>query len=68
MKAHHAEVCVRGGQVKVLEGDWNPGRTVILKFPTFEAAQAFYDSAEYQKAKSERQGASITRMVCVEGV
>ena len=40
MKAHNAEVCVRGGQVAVLEGDWSPERMVILKFPTFAAAQA----------------------------
>jgi len=41
MQALGAEVCVRGGKVEVLEGDWNPGRTVILKFPSFEAARAF---------------------------
>ena len=38
MQAHGAEVCIRGGKVEVLEGDWNPGRTVLLKFPSFEAA------------------------------
>ena len=54
MPAHNAEVRVRGGQVEVLEGDWNPGRTVILKFASFEAARAFYDTPEYQKAKAAR--------------
>lgn len=68
MRVHGAEICVRGGQVQVLEGDWNPGRTVVLKFPSFEAACAFYDTPEYQKAKTARQGAAIMRMVCVEGV
>ena len=68
MQAHGAEVCVRGGKVEVLEGDWNPGRTVILKFPSFEAARAFYDTPEYQKAKAAREGAAVMRMVCVEGV
>jgi uncharacterized protein (DUF1330 family) len=24
MKAHGAEVCVRGGKIEVLEGDWTP--------------------------------------------
>ena len=66
--AHNAEVCVRGGQVKVLEGDWNPGRTVILKFPSFEAAEAFYNSADYRRAKAAREGAAIMRLVCVEGL
>ena len=68
MRAHGAEVCVRGGKVEVLEGDWNPGRTVILKFPSFEAAKAFYDTPEYLRALEAREGASIMRMVCVEGV
>ncbi|MDR0216781.1 MAG: DUF1330 domain-containing protein [Comamonas sp.] len=68
MRVHGAEVCVRGGKVEVLEGDWNPGRTVILKFPSFEAARAFYDTPEYLRAREAREGASIMRMVCVEGV
>ncbi|MXN28011.1 MULTISPECIES: DUF1330 domain-containing protein [Delftia] len=67
MRAHGAEVCVRGGKVEVLEGDWNPGRTVILKFPSFEAAKAFYDTPEYLRAREAREGAAIMRMVCVEG-
>ena len=67
MRAHGAQVCVRGGQVKILEGDWDPERTVILKFPSVAAAQAFYDSPEYLKARQARQGAAIMRMVLVEG-
>ena len=68
MQAHGAEVCVRGGKVEVLEGDWAPERLVILKFPTFEAAQAFDASPEYGKARAARQGAAIMRMIIVEGV
>jgi len=68
MQAHGAEVCVRGGKVEVLEGDWNPARMVMLKFPTVEAAKAFNDSPEYGKARAARQGAAIMRMVVVEGV
>ena len=48
MRSHGAEVCVRGGKVEVLEGDWQPGRLVVLKFPTFEAAKAFSASPEYK--------------------
>jgi uncharacterized protein (DUF1330 family) len=68
MQAHGAEVCVRGGKAEVLEGDWQPDRLVILKFPTFEAAKAFDASPEYGKARAARQGASIMRMIVVEGV
>ena len=68
MQAHGAEVCVRGGAVQVLEGDWSPRRVVLLKFPTPEKARAFYDSAEYGAAKAARQGAAVMRMVLIEGV
>lgn len=68
MRVHGAEVCVRGGKVEVLEGDWAPERLVILKFPSFEAAKAFDASAEYGKARAARQGAAVMRMIVVEGV
>ena len=68
MQAHGAEVCVRGGKVEVLEGDWTPERLVILKFPDVDAAKAFDASPEYGKARAARQGAAIMRMIVVEGV
>ena len=45
----------RGGRVEVLEGDIEPGRTIILEFPTFEDAQRWYSSEEYCAAKAVRQ-------------
>ena len=68
MQAHGAEVCVRGGQVEVLEGDWAPDRLVILKFSSVEAAKIFNSSPEYGKARASREGAAVMRMVLVEGV
>ena len=68
MQVHGAEVCIRGGQVEVLEGDWTPGRIVLLKFPSMEKARAFYDSPEYQAAKNARQGAAVMRMLAIEGL
>ena len=68
MQAHGAEVCVRGGRVEVLEGDWSPERIVILKFPSVEAARRFNDSPEYGRARAARQGAVIMRMIVVEGL
>lgn len=68
MQVHGAEVCVRGGQVETLEGDWQPQRLVILKFPSVEAAKKFSDSPEYGKARASRQGAAVMRMVVVEGI
>jgi uncharacterized protein (DUF1330 family) len=68
MQAHGAEVCTRGGKVEVLEGDWQPRRVVILKFPSVEQARQFYGSAEYSAARKAREGIAVMRMVLVEGV
>ncbi len=68
MLAHGAQVCVRGGTSEVLEGDWQPDRIVVLKFPSVEKAKAFYASTEYAKARAARKDAAIMRMVVVEGV
>ena len=68
MQVHGAEVCVRGGKVEVLEGEWVPDRVVLLKFPSVEAARAFNDSHEYSLARQARQGAALMRMVLIEGV
>jgi uncharacterized protein (DUF1330 family) len=68
MQAHGAKVCVRGGKVDVLEGDWTPERMIVLEFPSVEQARAFHDSPEYTKARQARQGAAVMRMVLVEGL
>ena len=68
MKAHGAEVCVRGGKTEVLEGDWTPHRVVLLKFPSMEKAKAFYDSTEYRAAIKARENIAVMRMVLIEGV
>ena len=68
MQVYGAEVCVRGGKVEVLEGDWTPDRVVLLKFASVEAARAFNDSPEYSLARQARQGAAVMRMVLIEGV
>jgi uncharacterized protein (DUF1330 family) len=68
MLAHGAQVCVRGGASEVLEGDWQPDRLVVLKFPSIEKARAFYASSEYAKARAAREGAAVMRMVVVEGI
>ena len=67
-ETYGAEFCVRGGAVQVLEGDWTPDRVVILKFQSIEKAKAYYQSVEYTAAIQARQGASVMRMVVVEGV
>jgi uncharacterized protein (DUF1330 family) len=59
---------VRGGAAETLEGDWSPGRIVIVEFPSVEQARAWWDSAEYAPAKELRQATAHTQMILVEGV
>jgi uncharacterized protein (DUF1330 family) len=69
VKAFGGEYLVRGGRMAVLEGDWQPPRLTVLRYPSFEAAQAMYDSPDYVAARALRQGATACfNMVLVEGV
>ncbi|HTX30189.1 MAG TPA: DUF1330 domain-containing protein [Solirubrobacteraceae bacterium] len=58
----------RGGELAVLEGDWQPKRLVLLEFDDLEAARRFYESPGYQEVKALRDGAAKLNMVAVEGV
>jgi uncharacterized protein (DUF1330 family) len=58
---------VRGGDVEVLEGDWRPPRLVVLEFDDVEAAQRWYDSAQYRAVRALREGAGRVNMVLVPG-
>jgi uncharacterized protein (DUF1330 family) len=58
---------VRGGQLAVLEGDWQPSRLVVLEFEDLAAAKRWYDSELYQQARRLREGAAQLRMVAVQG-
>ena len=62
------EFVVRGGRHESLEGHWQPSRLVVLRFPSYDAARAFYDSALYEQARRAREGATeFFNMVVVEG-
>jgi uncharacterized protein (DUF1330 family) len=59
---------VRGGQVETLEGQWTPGRFVLVEFPDAERARAWWQSAEYAHPKALRHATARTHMILVEGV
>ncbi|MGC1379859.1 MAG: DUF1330 domain-containing protein [Candidatus Baltobacteraceae bacterium] len=58
---------VRGGNMKVLEGQWMPTRLVVLVFESFERARDWWESEQYAPAKALRQRLSETDMVLVDG-
>ena len=59
---------VRGGNPDVLEGDWRPGRLVLLEFPSVERARAWWNSPEYAEARALRQATSTGTLIILEGV
>ena len=65
--AHGGRYVARGGKVTTLEGDWSPGRIVVLEFPSAEKAKAWWDSPDYRKARSIRHACAKSRMIVVEG-
>ena len=38
---------VRGGATETVEGDWYPGRLVIVEFENMEQLKKWYNSTEY---------------------
>ena len=58
----------RGGKAEPLEGSLAPKRVVILEFPSYERASAWWSSAEYQEPKAIRQSAAISDTILVDGV
>ena len=65
--ANGGKPLVRGGRCEALEGPARK-RNVVLEFDSYDAAKAYYVSAEYQAAKALREGAAEMEMVLVEGV
>ncbi|MFZ0422571.1 MAG: DUF1330 domain-containing protein [Xanthobacteraceae bacterium] len=57
---------VRGGARDVPEGRVR-GRTVVLEFPSYDAALACYRSPDYQAAKKLRDGNADFDLIVVEG-
>ena len=58
---------VRGGKTRTLEGGWKPSRMVVLEFPSYEAAEKFYDSTDYTPVLDMRLKAGHSKAIIVDG-
>jgi uncharacterized protein (DUF1330 family) len=63
---HGGRYLVRWGPSTVMEGDW-PARFVVVEFPSYEAALAFYRSPEYAELAEIRKHCSTSSLVIVDG-
>jgi uncharacterized protein (DUF1330 family) len=68
VERHGGRFLARGGAIRVLEGEWQPERLVIIEFTSAEAAHAWFDSEDYRQARSVRADAGVWRMIVVDGI
>jgi uncharacterized protein (DUF1330 family) len=64
---HGGRFVIRGGEIELLEGEWDTRRIVVMEFPDVAAARAWWSSEDYEAIKPLRRGASDTNIILVEG-
>ena len=64
---HGGRYLVRGGDARVLEGQWSPARLIVLEFPDRAAALGFYADPAYEPYKTLRQSISDSSLMLVDG-
>ena len=65
---HGGEYIVRGGEFEVIEGEWQPKRLVIFRFPDRQAIHNFFDDPEYADLKALRHRVANSSVVTVDGI
>lgn len=63
--AHGGVFLARGGSFLQMEGPERP-RNVVARFPSLAAAEACYNSVQYQAALRHAEGAATRELVLVE--
>ncbi len=66
-RAHKGESVAFSEEPLALEGSWDFTRTVVVRFPTKQAALDWYNSKEYQEIVKHRWAASEANLVVIEG-
>lgn len=67
LEAFGGRFIARGGKLTVLEGEWQHPRTVVIAFPSREAAEGWYKSAAYQKIIGLRLKSTSGNLVILDG-
>ena len=68
VEAHGGRYLVRGGAAELVDGDWEPGRLVVIEFDSVEQAKGWLTSPEYTEIKEIRMRSARASVVIVEGV
>ena len=67
VEKYKGKFLIRGGKSTINEGDKSP-RTVVIEFPSYDEANTFYQSKEYQEAHVILKGHADRQFQIVEGV
>jgi uncharacterized protein (DUF1330 family) len=67
IKQYGGRYLVRGGVWESLEGEWALERTIVVEFPSWEQAKAWYRSPEYAPARELSRVALKRKLLMVEG-
>ena len=68
IEQYGGEFIVRVGKSASYEGEPPGDRTVVIRFPSYTAADEWYHSKEYAEAKALRMSSSTSVQTIVEGV
>ena len=66
VEKYKGKFLIRGGRSTSNEGDKSP-RTVVIEFPSYNEANNFYQSKEYQKAHDILEGYAERQHQTIEG-
>jgi uncharacterized protein (DUF1330 family) len=67
LRKYGARFLVRNGESRVVRGQLQSRRHVVIEFESYAAAKACFDSPEYQAAAKIRDEASAADIVIIEG-
>ncbi|WP_043265104.1 DUF1330 domain-containing protein [Streptomyces sp. CT34] len=67
LEAAGGRILARGGRVTAFEAGV-PERTVLVEFPSYDAAIAAYESEDYQRAVAVLGGGAVRDVRVVEGL
>jgi uncharacterized protein (DUF1330 family) len=64
---HKGEIIISNESFEIMEGEWPYTKTVVIRFPSMDAAKRWYESPEYQKVVQHRFRAADTNLIFIEG-
>ena len=68
IEAYQGRFIVRGGAFTALEGEMPYQRIAVLEFPSRAAAEAWYNSPDYQRILPLRTQSARSQFILVDGV